>query len=101
MTQTASASFETQTVDKPAGVGDLGGYLVSLMQAGVVIGLAVSVADKTVPVSFPIPAAGDYTVQVQRVDVSGVAVLAPASSAPFTVAPEQIEIPLSVTVIVA
>ena len=102
MTQSAQVSFETQKADAPVGL-ILGGFAVSLMLAGAVIS-AITVTDKTTPIAFDVVPGTGYTVQVQRVATDGSAVLAPVSSAPFDVAvppPEQIDVPLSVTVVLS
>ena len=99
MSKTASTTFTTQLIDKPDGVGDLGGFVVTLFKDGLVVGAPVTVADNSAPVEIVIDKPGAaYTVQVARVSATGEAIAAPSSSAPFDVAADQVLVPLVVTV---
>lgn len=100
MTKIAQASFTTKLVDNPSNAA-LGGFAVALLLAGTVVGSPTVVADKATPVSFTITDSGEYSVQVTRVMADGVSAFdAPVASAPFTVTPDQVEVPLEVTVTV-
>jgi hypothetical protein len=96
MTKFANVSIETQESPKPEGVV-VGGYSVSLMLAGSPVQNQV-VADVVAAVVFQIDAAGDYTVQALRIAESGEAISATVESAVFTIAPDMILVPVSVTV---
>lgn len=98
MSKIASVVFTTQKQDAPHGVV-MGGFSVSLMLAGVIVGSPVVVADAAVPVTFSIDVPGDYTVDVVRIAESGERVSPVVTSTVFTVAPAQIDVPLSVTVV--
>lgn len=99
MTKLATMVFTTQKQDKPEGVV-VGGYSVSLMLAGVLVGEPRIVADASVPIVFPIQPGLGYTIEVVRVAETGEAVSPVASSAPFDVAQDQIDVPLTVTVMI-
>jgi hypothetical protein len=98
MSKLASVTFTTQLQDKPEGV-IVGGFLVALVKAGAVVD-SKTVADNAAPVEFNITTPGDYTVQVTRVAESGENISPTVSSDQFTVAPDQILVPLAVTVTV-
>lgn len=98
MTKLAQASFTTQLVDNPTNAA-LGGFAVSLLLAGTIVGAPTVVPSKDTPVSFTIADAGEYTVSVQRLlSDSSTAFGDPKACAPFTVAPDQVEVPLEVSV---
>lgn len=97
MTKTANVIFTTQKQDRPEGVV-VGGFLVSLLLSGVVVGSPVTVADAAAPVVFTLTNPGDYTVSVVRVAASGEAISPVVQSTVFTVIPDQIDVPLSVSV---
>ena len=99
MTKYANVSFSTQLQDTPDGVV-VGGYAVSLMKDGAPV-QALSVGNSLTPIQFVITAPGVYSVQVVRVAESGENVSPVAESAVFTVAPDQITVPLTVTVALA
>jgi hypothetical protein len=96
MTKFANVSFTTQEAPKPEGVV-VGGFSVSLTQAGLPIGTPVVLAASG-PVQFTVAVAGDYTVQVVRVAESGEAISAVVESAAFNVPQEMILVPFEVTV---
>lgn len=98
MSKIASVLFTTQKQDQPQGVV-MGGFSVSLMLAGVLVGAPVIVASAGEPVTFTIDVPGDYTVDVVRIAQSGEAVSPVVSSGVFTIAPLQIDVPMTVTVV--
>lgn len=99
MTKIATASFDTQKVDAPTDGSTLGGYAVSLLLAGALIGTPTVVADNTTPVAMTISTAGNYTVQVARLLQDNVTIFgAVVSSAPFDVPQDQVDVPLTVTI---
>lgn len=97
MSKIASVLFTTQKQDQPHGVV-MGGFSVSLMLAGVIVGAPVVVTSAGAPVTFTIDVPGDYTADVVRIAESGEAVSPVVSSGVFTVAPLQIDVPMTVTV---
>jgi hypothetical protein len=100
MSKIANVTFTTQLQDKPEGAV-VGGYSVVLSKAGAAVETKV-VPDNVTPVQFDIASPGDYTVQVARVDSNtGVNISPVVESAPFTIVPDQIEVPLAITVTVA
>ncbi len=98
MSKIASVLFTTQKQDQPHGVV-MGGFSVSLMLAGALVGSPVIVASAGEPVTFTIDVPGDYTVDVVRIAQSGEAVSPVVSSGVFTIAPLQIDVPMTVTVV--
>lgn len=98
MSKIASVLFTTQKQDQPQGVV-MGGFSVSLMLAGALAVPPVIVASAGEPVTFTIDVPGDYTVDVVRIAQSGEAVSPVVSSGVFTIAPLQIDVPMTVTVV--
>ena len=100
MTKLASVSFTTHDVDEPSGL-TAGGFSVALFLANMPTGAPVAVANSLTPVPFTIPLPGSYHVEVTRVALTGEAMAAPAKSDPFIVPPNQIAVPLTVTVVLS
>lgn len=100
MSKTASVSFTTQKQDKPTGV-IIAGYCAVLMLAGAPVGAPVLIPDAASPCVFTITEPGSYVVEVARCDDTGSYVSPAISSDPFVIAPDQIDVPLTVTVSIA
>lgn len=91
---------KTSLIDPPAGV-ELGGFRYIMKLAGNVVSDPVIVPDETTPATFSITAPGDYTFECSRIAKSGEDIAAPAVSNVFTVAPDQVLIPLELSVSLA
>jgi hypothetical protein len=97
MNKSAQVSFTTKKQDEPSGMV-IAGYIAVLFLAGVPVGAPITLADITAPCQFSITEPGNYHVTVARCSADGEYVSPAIESPVFTVAPDQIDVPLSVTV---
>lgn len=97
MNKQATVTFTTQEVDQPQGVV-VGGFAVSLLLAGALVGEPMVVTDQRAPIAFTISQPGEYAVGVCRVAQSGEPCSATVMSDPFIVAVDKMSVPLVVTI---
>jgi hypothetical protein len=100
MSKIGTVVFTTQKQDKPEGVV-VGGYSLVLMLAGAPVGEPTIVVDASAPVKFVVTAPGDYTVSVTRIAESGEAISPTIVSNTETVTPDQIDVPLTITLMMS
>lgn len=98
-TKIALATWTVQQVPNPQGVM-LDGYMAWLTKANVTQEMQTVDAD-THSVTFTITQAGTYTVHVVRMDTQGNTFGSSASSDPFVVTEDMVDVPLTVTVTLA
>ena len=98
-TKIATVGFTTQEVPKPAGVVPAG-YMVWLTESNATVGMEnIGPDDRTA--QFTISSPGVYTAHVVRMDSNGNSIGSSASSDPFVVTEDMVEVPFVVTVNVA
>jgi hypothetical protein len=98
-TKIATVGFSVQQVPKPSGIVPAG-YMVWLTESNVTQDVAnIGPDDRTA--QFTITQPGVYTAHVVRMDTNGGSIGSSASSEPFIVTEDMVEVPLLVTVNVA
>jgi len=98
-TKIATVGFTTQQVPKPAGVVPAG-YMVWLTESNATVAMENVGPDDRL-VQFTISSPGIYTAHVVRMDTSGNSIGSSASSDPFVVTEDMVDVPFVVTVNVA
>lgn len=97
-TKLATTTFETDFTNLPDGMTPADGFLVELfMQGNESPQASVTVPDSASHATFVISEPGTYFVAVSKMATDG-AVIGSASSAPFSLEQDQVEVPVSVTV---
>lgn len=98
-TKIATVGFSVQQVPKPSGVIPAG-YMVWLTESNVTQAVEnIGPDDRTV--QFTIASPGVYTAHVVRMDSTGGSIGSSASSDPFIVTEDMVDVPFVVTVNVA
>jgi hypothetical protein len=98
-TKIATVGFSVQQVPKPSGVVPAG-YMVWLTDSNATVAMENLGAEDRVA-QFTISSAGVYTAHVVRLDSTGGSIGSSASSDPFIVTEDMVDVPFIVTVNVA
>ena len=98
-TKIATVGFTTQQVPKPSGAMPAG-YMVWLTESNATVAME-NIGPDDRAAQFTISSPGVYTAHVVRLDSTGGSIGSSASSDPFVVTEDMVEVPFVVTVNVA